>query len=292
MRRTRLLWAVMLLALAGLSSITDFGGDAPRRPAPISEPRAIAGVGGETPSATAESPIVGAARPRPLWTFDDDGKKTRSTGTAFSVADGVWITAKHVVDGCDTVWVLRDKRSGQKAQSLVHHPTADASVILTRRSGPPLDLAPDAAALSLSEPGYHFGYPSGDPGEARSLLLGRSDARPNPRSRDRFPIWVWSEQARHPDAPALGGISGGPAFDDSGQVIGVTIGGNPRRGRIATTDPLVTRDLIEQAGVTDAVFSAQQAKTRVTGLTQETYIDAGDDLRRRQSVSQVFCDVS
>lgn len=304
MLRGRLPWILISIAFSVLSSLLDLDGE--RRPSPIPGPNpspALSPALGPTPHApstpgveirarAAIDPSTVSVQPAPIWRFGAGGKATRSVGTAFSIAPGVWISAKHVTEGCDAVVILdqADEDRHQVALRVVEHPYADAALIETERSGQPLPLSITDAVLDRAEPGYHFGFPSGDPGQARSLLIGASSAQTGSRGR-RFPIWVWSEQARYPNARELGGISGGPAFDDTGAAVGITIGGNPRRGRIATTAPQTTIDLIGQAGRTEAVARAASNASPVTGITQTNYIETGDRLRQEERVAQVYCHV-
>ena len=68
----------------------------------------------------------------PAITIVADGKNTHSvsTGTAFSIDDnGVWITARHVTDGCDKLFVLVNSRGGYKVDFVSQHPTADVSLL-------------------------------------------------------------------------------------------------------------------------------------------------------------------
>ena len=52
------------------------------------------------------------------------------------------------------------------------------------------------------------------------------------------PVLAWAEIGRTAGlAPSLAGLSGAPALDAAGRVIGVTIAQAPRRGRIYTTTP-------------------------------------------------------
>ena len=87
-----------------------------------------------------------------------------STGTAFSIRDdGIWFTARHVVDGCDRVGLQVDQRRAAKVQKVQSHPKADIAVLWTR-GGKPARIA--SAPLRVNQPGYHVGYPEGKPGRS------------------------------------------------------------------------------------------------------------------------------
>ncbi|MGZ6020558.1 MAG: S1 family peptidase, partial [Phenylobacterium sp.] len=80
----------------------------------------------------------------------------------------------------------------------------------------------------------------------------------------------------------LGGLSGAPALDDQGRVVGVTIAEAPRRGRIYTTAPETTARILAAAGKPAADIPAQ-------AINAENYGRVADDLRRTLRVAQVVC---
>ena len=95
---------------------------------------------------------------------------------------------------------------------------------------------------------------------------------------------VWAETGRTKGLEGtLGGLSGAPALDAQGRVIGVTIAESPRRGRIYTTAPEVV----------DATLAASGRRFSDNGegaaLTPQNYFYAADDLRRGLRVAQVVC---
>ena len=66
----------------------------PERLAAVPQPRAEGRIGAR---------LEKRSRFDPAFTVDV-GEKGNSTGTAFSIRDeGVWLTARHVVDGCDRI---------------------------------------------------------------------------------------------------------------------------------------------------------------------------------------------
>lgn len=208
-----------------------------------------------------------------------------SVGTAFSLdGRGTWMTARHAADGCSRLGIVTAPRVGMLVRWVYIHPSADLAVLRTDRGAPHVAFSPDP--LFVGETGYHFGFPKGEPGAVQSSLLGRATMRSRGRYSVSEPIVVWAERERVPasDAP-LSGISGGPAFDPSGRVIGVTVAGSLRRGRVFTTDPSSVRAALGSANVTPGEESAA-VRPR---LTAGTWIDEGALLRRSLSVAQVVC---
>jgi S1-C subfamily serine protease len=210
-------------------------------------------------------------------------KAEPDAGTAFSVADsGVWVTARHVVDGCTEAAIVIGDGRGVEAKVEVDD-TGEAAVLRTDGGAPalPLDLA---APLRRGEEAFHPGFPQGRPGEATSRLLGRENLVIHGRGARVEPVLVWAEAGRTEGLDGtLGGISGAPALDAAGRVVGVTIAEAPRRGRIYTTAPETVLKALQAAGV------GLSAGTPVGRITPETYGRVADDLRRTLRVAQVVC---
>ena len=106
------------------------------------------------------------------------------------------------------------------------------------------------------------------------------------RYRVTEPVIAWADRQRVPDTfGSLGGISGGPAFNANGRVIGTTVAGSKRRGRIYTTAPVSL----------DRAFKAAKIKwQRNTGQTGDKiddnrFTDTANAMRRRLTVAKVIC---
>ncbi|HEX7945963.1 MAG TPA: serine protease, partial [Phenylobacterium sp.] len=82
---------------------------------------------------------------------------------------------------------------------------------------------------------------------------------------------------------ALSGISGAPALDEAGRVIGVTVGEAPRRGRIYTTAPEIVNATLSASGRRADPSAAGES------ITPQNYFYVADDLRRELQVAQVVC---
>ena len=160
-----------------------------------------------------------ASRHDPLFKIKT-GEKSNSTGTAFAVRDdGIWITARHVVDGCDKVGLVTEPRRAIRVSRVLPHPRADMAMLWTRRIVPPLAISD--APLRIRQKGFHFGFPQSDPGQVTSTLLGRRNMRTTGRYRHTEPVIAWAELRRVPLTESLGGISGGPALNANGEIVGV-----------------------------------------------------------------------
>lgn len=210
-----------------------------------------------------------------------------STGTAFAVGPNLWLTAEHVVAGCNRI-ALRHPNGTLIAGTAELSGKADAALIRSRsgRATAALPVIADTNDLRLGQSGYHVGFPQGSPGEVSSQLLGRMVLNTRGAVRRREAILAWSETARSPGLRgSLGGLSGGPAFSANGKVIGVTIAESPRRGRIFTTAPRAIRSLNDTITASQIGAPADQASP----ITPEGFATTANQLRRQFQVAQVLC---
>jgi len=242
----------------------------------------------------AEDTEIGGPPLPPASDFDPEvwvalpEEASNSTGTAFSIDQGVWMTARHVVDGCSRVALVVRDNSGVIATGVRLAQNADLAIIDAPLEREPLalDLARDGHVVG--EDAFLIGFPQGYPGEVAVKLLGRETMLVRGRYATREPVLAWAESSRTQGLRgSLGGLSGGPAIDGDGQVIGVTVAEAPRRGRIYTAAP---RSLA--AALTDTGASGAPGAARVGDVTQESYGLDGRRLRRQLRVAKVSCAVA
>lgn len=203
-----------------------------------------------------------------------------TSGTAFSIADdGRWITARHVVEGCRRPALLV---GGGRAVAAAFRLAPHADVALLITDGGPVGLPLKPGEPSVGQLAFHPGFPKGRAGEVASRLLGEDLIRSPGRGRTSERVLAWAEVGRTAGlGGALSGLSGAPALDRMGRVVGVTIAEAPRRGRIYTTTP----EALEQA----VRGQTEPAAVRDERLTPENYGRVSDDLRRELRVAQVVC---
>lgn len=228
-----------------------------------------------------------AARLGPVTPFDPevmvdapDRAFQPTSGTAFSIdGRGRWVTARHVVEGCRRPAVMvGGGRAVAAAFRLAPH--VDVAVLIT-------DGGPDALPLSTVAPAvgqvaFHPGYPQGAAGEVSSRLLGYDRIRSPGRGQTTERVLAWAEVGRTKGLKGgLSGLSGAPALDGSGRIIGVTIAAAPRRGRIYTTTP--------QAFLQAVRGQADPSAVEAGPMTTANYGRVSDDLRRDLRVAQVVC---
>jgi S1-C subfamily serine protease len=262
-------YAVVLAAIIGLSLSRRENADAPPAPTPPDE---------------AEGALLGPITPfDPAVTVEaPNGPFQPSAGTAFSIAaDGRWITARHVVDGCrKPALVVGGGRAVAADLRLARG--ADVALLITDGAPPGLPVL-TRPELKHGQRAFHPGFPQGRAGEVSSRLLGRETLKVHGRGAHDEPVLAWAEVGRTEGLEGtLAGLSGAPALDRQGRVLGVTIAEAPRRGRIYTTSPETFAPTIRgQSGADDAPPGEP--------ITIDNYGRVADTLRRDLRVAQVVC---
>jgi serine protease Do len=261
-----LIYLAVVIALILAAVLIKRPSDAPPAPPPMP-------VGAALPAPSPFDPAVVVKAP---------GKPGQGAGTAFSVAEsGVWLTARHVVEGCRSVAIVIQPGSGVAATVRID-PRGETAVLITRGGAPALPLAPQAP-LRRGLLAFHPGFPQGQPGEAASRLVGRERLYPRGRDGGAESVLAWAEIGRTQGlSPNLEGLSGAPALDGAGRVIGVTIAQAPRRDRIYTTTPGAIRAALAYAKVAPAAATSEP-------ITPDNYGRVADDLRRDLRIAQVVC---
>lgn len=211
-----------------------------------------------------------------------DGPFQPASGTAFAISDaGDWLTARHVVEGCRQAAIVVAGNRAVEA-SIRYSQSTDVAILSTEGGPMPLAIAP--ARLRIGQRAYHLGFPQGRPGEVATRLLGREVLKVRGRGQRDEPVLAWAEIGRTTGLDGtLSGLSGAPALDGHGRVVGVTIAESPRRGRVYTSASESLR----------AAISHSRRGKRETGIgdliTGDNYGRMGDQLRRDLRVAQVVC---
>jgi serine protease Do len=235
------------------------------------------------PLPTSEGAVLSQASPiDPAVVVKVRSRRGDTAGTAFSVNDsGVWLTARHVVEHCARAAIMVNDTEGVEAKVRLA-PHGEAAVLITADGSPALPIA--TAPLRRGQLGYEAGYPRGRPGEVASRLLGRGMLYLRGRGRRNVPVLIWAEVGRTEGLRgALRGMSGAPALDSHGRVVGVAVAESPRRGRLYTTTP---------EAISSALVSARAHRlpgAAGTPITPDNYGLAADDLRRSLRIAPVVC---
>ncbi len=264
-------WLIYILVLAALIfGLSKIGERAPAPDAPQTH--------------TYSGPLLPSASTLDTEVLVEVGPVSEGAGTAFPVsADGWWLTARHVVDSCPHLGIQVGGGSAIQVLQMRTAEGADLALIKTFRGPAPLGLNFAESKMRVGQIAYHFGFPQGVPGEAASRLIGRERLLARGRYHIDEPILAWAEVGRsHNRRGSLAGISGGPAFNAEGQVIGVTLAESVRRGRLYTAAPETILAFLKLAKIN---ANGQP----VAALTPQNYGLQNDKLRQALRVAQVVC---
>lgn len=264
-----LVYAGIVAVVVAVSVARREKADAPPAPPPPTE----AELGGLLGPASPFDPQVVVDAP--------DGLFRPQAGTAFAVSgEGLWLTARHVVEGCARPAIVIGGGQAVSAEARLAR-ESDVALLLTEGGPDPLPPARDVR-LREGQRAYHPGFPQGRPGEVATRLLGRETLRVRGRGQRGEPVLAWAEIGRTEGLEGtLSGLSGAPALDGQGRVVAVTIAEAPRRGRIYTTAPE------NLAPVVAAVAREEYAPGAIIRPTN--YGPVSDALRRDLRVAQVVC---
>jgi len=249
---------IVVAIVFALVSLMIFGNHAPdrgRRPLPPPEARLAPVPAPAPPPVTPERvrrpPLLQPAATDPLFGVDVEVLKSGSVtlGTAFPVdARGVWLTARHAANAsCQQLIMVVDGRR-MPASIAFLHPDADLAVVRTAKGAPAVPLSP--GPLAIGDTGRSFGYPTGVLGATEDTLMGRTRMQLGGRLSGTGATLTWAEDRRFPDSlETLGGMSGGPMFDDAGRVVGIVVAASVRRGRVHTVAPEMLADAERASGL-------------------------------------------
>jgi serine protease Do len=212
-------------------------------------------------------------------------QKGNSTGTAFSIGEGVWMTARHVIEGCKKFGIVVGPKRVEKGYNKKLSSYHDLAVFETKGTAPVLGF--EKEPLKIGQNAFHFGYPQGKPASIHSILLGRVKINPGRRTRHTEPVIAWAESRRVPNfSGSLGGMSGGPVLDEEGDIIGVSVVESRRRGRIFTSAPKGIQDTLSRSGNINYIKPNKSLKV---DIDTERFPSVGKGLRQSRSVSKVLC---
>jgi hypothetical protein len=219
--------------------------------------------------------------------IEETGRRGSSTGSAFSVSsEGYWLTARHVVEGCDQVYIQTGTREGVRVDRTVIHPQADVALLIT--DGAPEGL-PIAASRNGKRESFSLGFPKGRPGAVHGRFLGEMTMRHTGWRGYRERVYAWSIASEIPQRFAsLGGLSGGAVIDAAGRVIGIVQAESPRRGRFMTARPETYQKVFELAGINVPVISEPVLKARISSAN---YGSIARELITTLRVAKVLCRV-
>jgi S1-C subfamily serine protease len=210
-----------------------------------------------------------------------DDRTQDSRGTAFLVGRDTWVTAAHVVKGCQAVYV---KAGGEwrPAANVKVHGSADLAVFTARQDDRTQPLMLSGRDPSAGDFAFHVGFAKGEFTAVETRLSAQANVR-LASTGGQSAGWVWSQADAKNGERKMNGVSGGPQLDASGAVQGVTIsyGGGAGQALRMTTVPMSELQGFLPANVQYASANAAPIQGRST--------DHAARLKANGSVTSVFC---
>lgn len=148
------------------------------------------------------------------------------TGTGFVISDdGLVVTNNHVVQGAATLEVSFSDGDPMNARIVAVSECSDLAVIDLEGEGyQPLAFRDSEVTIGL--PAYSAGFPAADEIDFDNLDYTLTSGIVGSVEADGETSWASVDGVIQHDAQILGGNSGGPLVDDSGNVIGINYAGS------------------------------------------------------------------
>jgi serine protease Do len=263
--------------------------EAGRRPLPQAPQ---AGAPPEPPGERVRRPPLSDPGPLdPIVTVNAEAPKPGSVmlGTAFSVdSRGLWITARHVANEVCQQLVMVVNGHTTTATMAFMHPESDITVLRTFEGTPALPLSTERP--EVGETGFSFGFPTGVLGATEDTLMGRSREEHQGRFFGTTPTLTWAEMKRFPDSlTTLGGMSGGPMFNEDGRVVGSVIASSIRRGRVYSASPELLRQIEHDTGLFVPPPAPHPAEEVADPMEQLS--DIAKALNGNSRIAKVYCKI-
>jgi S1-C subfamily serine protease len=223
--------------------------------------------------------------------FQVSQQAVSSTGTATAIdANGHWLTARHVVDGCKRIKL----RAGQGEDLYVRkarlHPEKDLAILFTEPVDVPYVKIARRAPEKFSN-GYVSGFPGGGAGILYLNLLGSNNYRHANADSLEY-TFIWSiEEGLHAHAGELFGFSGSSILNKNGEVVSVMQGYSSAYSMNTATATSTLASIYELTsdipGLEESGDDALSLK-----LTRDNFFREGKKLRKKHAVVLAICEAN
>ena len=210
-----------------------------------------------------------------------------SSGTAFYLGNNLWMTARHVINECKEVYLKNDNKNSFIEKILIH-PNSDLALFSNN------NLIPEKFEIGkeISKFVFSSGYPAGKPGDVALEFAGfmAMEAR-SYNILEKHSIYAVLEKNPR-NLLSFGGISGGPAFDSSGNINGVVVAEFTRRGLLGVVGIDQINWLLSASNKhSDFLNINSNTEFNLINLeiNRKNYLKKGAELRRNKSISKVIC---
>ena len=210
-----------------------------------------------------------------------------SSGTAFYLGNNLWMTARHVINECKEVYLKNDNKNSFIEKILIH-PNSDLALFSNNN----LITEKFEIGKEISKIAFSSGYPAGNPGDVALEFAGfmAMEAR-SYNILEKHSIYAVLEKNPR-NLLSFGGISGGPAFDSSGNINGVVVAEFTRRGLLGVVG-IDQINWLLSASNNHSDFLNINSNTEFNlinlEINRKNYLKKGAELRRNKSISKVIC---
>jgi S1-C subfamily serine protease len=213
------------------------------------------------------------------------------SGTAFHVNKGIWLTARHVVDSCNAIYIsnVNDKNNFEPKliKKVFIHPNSDMAAFKfssDQNFFTPPNFDNKKYKSFLRQTAISFGFPAGQPGNVKLKYFGKA-ALENDNFKIVEPIFVWSVMQKTPkNLMSVGGLSGGPLLNNQVELIGLMIAEQVRRGTVSTAN------LQSINWIMEALY--KEAESKYDFLAQEkltNFDNEEDSFSKSNAIVKVLC---
>jgi serine protease Do len=168
---------------------------------------------------------------------------TSALGTAFVIDEKILLSARHVINGCRNSYVLDSKNNAIPIVKTEIQNGTDVALLYIKKPLSPSFFLVDDVDVSGNTEGFHFGFPGNNSGQAYSHFLGQAKVVNSRGYKVDENVLVWSVEKK--SSETLAGISGGPVFNQDGNLVGISIGESIRRGRAYTSNPQTNKYTVD-----------------------------------------------
>ena len=210
-----------------------------------------------------------------------------SSGTAFYIGNNLWMTARHVINECKEVYLKNDNRNSFIEKILIH-PNSDLALFSNNN----LILKKFEIGKEISKIAFSSGYPAGKPGDVALEFAGfmAMEAR-SYNILEKHSIYAVLEKNPR-NLLSFGGISGGPAFDNNGNINGVVVAEFTRRGLLGVVG-IDQINWLLSASKKHNEFLNIKSNTNIDPINlqinRKNYLKKGAELRSNKTISKVIC---
>ena len=133
-----------------------------------------------------------------------------------------------------------------------------------------------------------MGFPQGEPGQARLKFAGYVEMIQRGAYNLTEPVKIWVETQRQlRSLDQMGGISGGPIFNEEGSVVGVHVANSVRKGRAFSVDEYAISWLVMAALKSDQL-TKENSKTIIS---DKTWSNIANAWRNNGRIKKVICTI-